>query len=1708
MPTLGSHGFVLEHLPPDLLKMGTSDLQGELVIFDEHHLKHLVRSSVHHFLFTVEIKGTIPVADGYSFLDAKITQGKYGIHLIVSADDVLCHSKPSYTVMTDAVETCAGLGFLGQGLQSAGLSIRASNELRPNLCKFRWDRGCKVTIEGDIHDKETWKKIHRMHPSPALGAAGFSCQPWSRLGDGRMQSDERSQVLPALLQAAYHLRIHSLILECVPQAGEDAWVQGLLKAYCHQTGSRMAQQVLHLQSIFPAVRTRWWCLITNCVLPPPDLPPLPLNPTQPTVGDLLPTLPQWEPDEVRDLQLDQYETRNFYQYGGLNRNLVRDDKPMPTALHGWANQLGPCPCDCRRYAMSDARLSQKGLFGALLIMPGSFHIDHQDIPCTRHVHPWEVAVTHGVNPDQQWGPRLRMALCGLGQMASPIHACWVAAHYMKGVNYILGKMDAPSPQHVLWNHIQDVLKGMAPKGQDILAHPKVIQFACTTKALLQVNLSACSPEALLPGQTSVFPHAACGDREPQTHHVGEDRFAQRSSEDQTKTTSEPKESPAGTVSDPQTRATSAGHASTLAPGERVEHVDATLLPHAASGDRDLQTDAGKLDFPAPVSAPSETHARGEGHIPPPLERILATADIVHHLQDHEEPTAEEAPAPLSVPCSSPKRPITDANDHRPHKATRRPEVFSEHGGVMAFQLATDHALMDVHQPESHPPAHADVSPTLAMPHHAEEPCGAAPSPEAAIPVDDQFRESFAQSLRRKVQEVQASREKEDKPMTMAPNSCPRDRTHLVQVVREGDRAPAYVRVSDQDTVGMLSLAEHRLGKQCPLGLTMPAKIVDAVGIPLQLAATTQPFQQIHLLNMPDSRETRSSEDDVLPDNLTSSYPTERLALLYQQGGFVARDEMDFWLRQLETHAPVIAVPTLYLPQDLDPEDTRDRLMQWTHVCANQVTRSKHVVTALVVDGHWFPVVIKAGTTGTTWITTPEGRSWVQVGCQAFEYEPSIATCILPTRFAHDCGFQSYEWIKALSMQNTNGGESLTVPAMLREQAIALRSAFEHHLVTTNTEYVLWVPQALGFGGATTDDMTVLLRALLVEHGVPEDNASERADRALHALGRTQVQGALRGPRPWKDIKGLANAAIPKFQLVMSHEMADAIKHKTNRVKTFGDKNKKKTHSSRPPLIIGSSDVCIPEGLFQDAAGDPVKQVQVEDINPDACGIVLANTGDVMPYLRTSKAFSSRSLALLLLDHHSQMLHGLGEEIRTPAKCSHTGEAIILTCRMVQIGTGSISRKYPTSATQVEEVPNCVVRIVAFRDEFESETKVTWEAFCKSPVREILQCVPELKATEESQGLMDCWDRQFLSMQMQRTRPQEAQLFIVAFRLQTQGIDQLLGRSGRCGLYIEPREADGRRPSQAYRVIWLGKSNKTESLVALRSTSKWSCLARTSRRYGLRVHAAHAMEVHAQHKPTLPYLDTVGSTQYTGGPFPFGATRSTLTRLFNSWGWAARPNQPIGRSLDGKGVTWSIQAKDAPQFQVYTLAHADVLLAEVPWKQKGNAPPLSVQGSAKTIAAIKQQSTQASDKPAKGEDPFLTQDPWHGAKFPKSTSSTNELPRDANMDVKIAQMEKRIMHQVEEKIQQERREDEEMIPVAPDIEVRTSALEQRLASLEQTVQNQHAQQAQHNQEVAGQIQQINAKVDTSTATLQQHMDSRLSQQLTEIERIISQKRRTE
>ena len=98
------------------------------------------------------------------------------------------------------------------------------------------------------------------------------------------------------------------------------------------------------------------------------------------------------------LKLDAYETRKFEEFGGIGTNLVNARAQLKTALHGWANQLSGCPCTCRSH------------------------------------HPWEMAVLHGINPNQSWEP-LGLSISALGQMAAPVQSCWIASCYMEDVAF-------------------------------------------------------------------------------------------------------------------------------------------------------------------------------------------------------------------------------------------------------------------------------------------------------------------------------------------------------------------------------------------------------------------------------------------------------------------------------------------------------------------------------------------------------------------------------------------------------------------------------------------------------------------------------------------------------------------------------------------------------------------------------------------------------------------------------------------------------------------------------------------------------------------------------------------------------------------------------------------------------------------------------------------------------------------------------------------------------------------------------------------------------------------------------------------------------------------------------------------------------------------------------------------------------------------------
>ena len=462
------------------------DLMLHLVVWGgpDPEAKHLCKTAIRNKF--VVVYGKLTQHPSHSVLGGIFTGDCNGIRISTDSAVILPHGVHGPSDFCNVIEGCTGIGCLGSGLESCGFSLIAGNDLSPPMCQFLESQGRCNIVQGDIGSASVLQRLHSVNQPPACLAGGFSCQPWSALGDRRKCHDPRAASLKHLLKAGFHLRVHSIMLECVTGAAEDVQVCQVIDRFCSDTGFKKVDVCLHLQDIMPARRDRWWCILTCPAISVPDICGLPKLPTAPVVGDLLPYNIAWPVEQQEQLLLDRYETGKFECYGGLCSQLVRPGECLKTALHGWGNQLHGCPCLCRAHALSESRLKERGLFGALFMVGGEFQTSQWVLAKTRHVHPIELALLHGVPCDWEWGPSLKFSLYGLGQQASPVQSCWVGGHLMKGIDLM---MERPwtSPAVHLANHFVRFFASVKKVLPMVAAHDKFYSYTRDVWALLRAH---------------------------------------------------------------------------------------------------------------------------------------------------------------------------------------------------------------------------------------------------------------------------------------------------------------------------------------------------------------------------------------------------------------------------------------------------------------------------------------------------------------------------------------------------------------------------------------------------------------------------------------------------------------------------------------------------------------------------------------------------------------------------------------------------------------------------------------------------------------------------------------------------------------------------------------------------------------------------------------------------------------------------------------------------------------------------------------------------------------------------------------------------------------------------------------------------------------------------------------------------------------------
>ena len=927
------------------------------------------------------------------------------------------------------------------------------------------------------------------------------------------------------------------------------------------------------------------------------------------------------------------------------------------------------------------------------------------------------------------------------------------------------------------------------------------------------------------------------------------------------------------------------------------------------------------------------------------------------------------------------------------------------------------------------------------------------------------------------------------------------KTLCIQLVHPEAESQVFVKVDAQATVGSITVSEASLG-----GMQQPIRVNTSMGTPIKIADNMSPMQQVFLREMSSCGTMHSCPPGILPIPLLTQEFSSRLHVLYNQEAWVASDEMEFYLELVTSTGLAKKGDVMYIPQHYEDEEIEPLLQRWMCTIAPADAKPGVIATAIWVEDHWFPVVIQLHQGTIQVITTTGGKNWMELATRGLGTHLKVAQVPIKQAFPNDCGFQAIGWLMSATTDPTFLVTAKAPPAITIEDANMWRGLFEAHLINHGQHHCSVIPANMCFGGANTTDVTDQIKHLLVEHGVPTDMAAERAHTVVEKIGRHQVARAFRMADPWKEIKNLANHQTPRLQLVLPSEMQAIIQARTEDRKIVGSKQKKlkQDRAPRKVLQITADDVTVPDGVFCDDKPIPMSQIPFGTIGTEARGIVILQADKASPYLRITQLISKYGLALIIVDHQNPMVQGVGEVIRFPARCERTGEAILLTARLVQLGAVPVVRLAPEAKTKVEEVSNQVFRIVVYRDEIE---EVKWDTFISRPIKHIVSTLPFLQPNSEGQSpIIDLWDRQYLTEKLERTRPAESEIFMARVRLEKYPQEEDHPIVTKAGFYLEPRAADGRSPDPQYRVVWLTKMDRQTAILASQSTVQWNTVVRSGNRFGLRVKLADAPLVHQHHKPNTPYLDGDKVLTFHASPFPHGTNRAALIKLFTKWQWGARPCQPKSRSPNGLGIIWEVQAVTRPPFEVYQLDHADVLITEIVKKPtRESNQPIDVQASAKTLAAL---SASAPGKDAE-EDPLQLDDPWKNFQTPTKVSKPSHV---SSIDPSRAdQFTEAIVNKVTQRIQDQQKMraipmDEGDTPMGGTDRIQD--LEARMTSLEDAMQQQHNQQHLHNQEVAGHINKIQVQMDSQATTIQNHLDAKMNEQLAHIERLLSKKSRME
>ena len=905
-----------------------------------------------------------------------------------------------------------------------------------------------------------------------------------------------------------------------------------------------------------------------------------------------------------------------------------------------------------------------------------------------------------------------------------------------------------------------------------------------------------------------------------------------------------------------------------------------------------------------------------------------------------------------------------------------------------------------------------------------------------------------------------------------------------------------VQCSHDTTVGQLAVAESKI-----LGPSMTCtdiKTMTAVGADLPAYSQVYDRQIIVIRNISDG-------DDRCPLHRCTPEPSlrgmPRSIALWNQLGWIAFDEMTFYLTSVQVASQAKTTEPLHFNDNLDDAVIFGRwVIQAIGIAANAGTDIR-VGTACLYRKHWFPLIAHVREDQTSFTTTHDAvpliTKMIQDSFNQAGTNPTVGPvlpAVQPNVFPADCGFQSLAFV----LQNVREGpQDFPMPS---SEAIEWRILFAQYL--RNMHLDIPIVSGLALGGAIDTQKHQELCRLLEQHGVAPSRSHAAATQLISAIGPQGIQALLKSPKPWKDLKTRANQCRPPVQIVLAEELQKQIEKRQTENNPFGSKKNKKQKPQprvphpQPDVVIQADQIKLPDGIWQQSDQTLLKQISTHQVQLKQRGIAVMNFDEAQPYLQLQEAISPEGLAIIILDQPGVSLPEKCSRITFPASYVATQEPMIISAHILQLGKMPVTRMMPSNPLSVPEVATEVYRCVVFRDQFPLE----WSSIENGPVKTILS-LDSMQGIESSQ-VLDVWDRQYLTKNYQKARPDQAEMYSVTFRFTEAAAKIAKEANARLGVYTEPRAPHGKAPHADYKVIWLPRKGFSEAVIARQTTEVPTDIVRSADRFGLRTLQSNAPKVHNQHRPDVSYLDNATIRQYRLSPLPFGTTKDNLQKVCEEWQWKARPSHSVGIVGDSTGLAWIVHASEPPKYWMWAMTHGDVLITEVDKARSAPQKPsqATIVASNRTLQHISQ-SCSANTIPA-DVDPLSRFDPWAKPSISKAASLNVS-------NAQISQLEASLDKKIQTALQEHVNANGIDAPMEPAQDSRVSQLENQVVTLNDKLNQLTSNVTNFQQKQQVHNQQIQTQIETQGQQVQRVIDNAMDEQMRRIEALLADKRaRTE